>query len=261
MEVYVELALAENFCMDWVLLYCAKAVTKNNCSYRKITFTAAVGACMAVVFPLLPTPVWLSVIIKIVGGALLCLLCVKHPKILPYLKFAAAFFGFSFALGGGLIALFSFTNLSQTTQNGYYLSKIPVGIPLFFALLCVLAAKCLGRRLSLKKSNDNLRLQITCGGAQTKCAGFYDSGNKVFYCGSPVTVIPPDIAKKLCNVNEIKTFVQIHTVAGSKKMPIFTADKVEINDGKKAIICYGVKLGVSPSAIERAVVHPELSEG
>ena len=52
MQVYVELALLENFCMDFTLLYCAKLVCKNRASFWRVAFAAAIGACFAVVFPL-----------------------------------------------------------------------------------------------------------------------------------------------------------------------------------------------------------------
>ena len=65
MQVYVELALLENFCMDFTLLYCAKLVSKNRAHVLRLVIASVFGACFAVVFPLFKSGSVLSVIIKI----------------------------------------------------------------------------------------------------------------------------------------------------------------------------------------------------
>ena len=50
MQVYVELALLENFCMDFTLLYCAKLVAKNRAHILRLVIASVFGACFAVVF-------------------------------------------------------------------------------------------------------------------------------------------------------------------------------------------------------------------
>jgi len=86
MQVYVELALLENFCMDFTLLYAAKSVVKNRASKKRLAVAAALGACFAVVFPLfnLP-PVW-SAAIKIVSGLLICLIAGLEVKRLQFVS-------------------------------------------------------------------------------------------------------------------------------------------------------------------------------
>ena len=68
MQVYVEFALAENFCMDFTLLACSKYITKNLCSYRRIALGSALGAIFAVVFPLFALTGFWSVAVKILLG-------------------------------------------------------------------------------------------------------------------------------------------------------------------------------------------------
>ena len=60
--------------------------------------------------------------------------------------------------------------------------------------------------------------------------------------------------------NRIKDGVKIHTVAGSRVIKIFTADKVEIDFGEKKNNYNGVKIGISPQKIDKAVLHPDLLE-
>ncbi len=259
MEVYVEYALAENFCMDFCLLYAAKAATKNRASVWRVSLASAVGACFAVIIPLFGLVGWAAIAVKVISGGALCLLAGKFPHIKGYLKFAAVFAALTFALGGALIALFSLANVNYLTGGGVILSSVPVGIPLFCALCLALVIK----KLAAKFVHANSKIAVTCriyaGQSCVKVPAFFDSGNKVYRRGSPVSVLPQNFAKKLIDAQGIKTFVSVHTVAGDKKLPVFTADKIEIDYGQKVISLRGVLFCITDAG-SRAVLHPDLAE-
>ncbi len=259
MQVYVELALLENFCMDFTLLYAAKSVVKNRASKKRLAVAAALGACFAVVFPLfnLP-PVW-SAAIKIVSGLLICLIAGRFKNLKGYLKFTGAFLVFTAVLGGALIGVFSLAGTEYVQGNGYTLSSIPVGIPLFCGLFVILGAKKLAARLKKTAANDVI-CRISAGELHAEVKGFFDSGNKVYCRGAPVSVLPKDTAQKLLSAARIESGVKIHTVAGSKNMEVFTADRVEVDFGTTKKIFENVKFGVSPNRIPRAVMHCDLLE-
>lgn len=260
MEVYIEYALAENFCMDFCLLYAAKSVSKNRAGAGRIAVSSAAGAVFAVLFPLMGLGGLAAAAVKAASGAILCLIAGRFGGIKPYLAFTALFMALTFALGGALIALFSLTDISYTGSGGVILSSVPVGIPLFFAL----SAVCLSRRAAQKFVRRNIKTSVVCritmGGSSVSVPAFFDSGNRVYRLGSPVSVIPPDSAQKLVDVSGIKTFVTVHTVAGGKKLPVFTADKVEIDYGKKVITLRGVAFCVGSRSGGRTVLHPDLAE-
>ena len=111
MQVYIELAVLENFCMDFTLLYAAKVAVKNPASYFRVGFGAALGACVAVVVPLLGLNAVLSVAVKVLSGLTICLCAGKFASFKSYAKFAGAFLCFTAVLGGALIGLFSLTGL------------------------------------------------------------------------------------------------------------------------------------------------------
>ena len=260
MEVYIEYALAENFCMDFCLLYAAKAACKNRAGLWRISIAAALGACFAVLFPLFGISGWLSVVIKIISGALLCLAAGAFSSVRGYLKFTAVFTALTFALGGALIAVFSLSNINYSSGGGVILSSVPVGIPLFAALMLVLAVAKIARRFVSKNSNIAVTCCIYAGQSSVSVPAFFDSGNKVYRHGSPVSVLPQSYAQKLIDVKGIKTFVTVHTVAGGKKLPVFTADKVEIHCGEKVISLRGVTFCVAEGSRSTAVLHPDLAE-
>lgn len=259
MQVYVELALLENFCMDFTLLYCAKLVSANRAHAARIALASFLGACFAVVFPLFALKgVW-AVAVKLISGMVICLIGGKFGSLKAYFKMTAVFTAFTFILGGALIAAFSLTGAEYVAGSGYALSSVPVGIPLFCALLLVIAARKIRARLK-KSSAQYYDCKIYFGEKFVAIKGFFDSGNKVSHMGQPVSVIPLAEGLKLCDVTRIKEQVKIHTVAGSKKLKIFTADKIEICKGDEIKTIKKVKIGLSAHASGVAVLHPDLLE-
>lgn len=254
----MELALLENFCMDFVLLYCAKLVCKNPAHTARVIASAVLGACFAVAFPLFNLVGGWAVSVKIVSGLIICLISGKFKSFKAYFKLTAVFIGFTFLLGGALIGVFALAGLDYSPASGYIISSVPVGIPLFFALMLVIFARKLGARLK-KTSKTEVTCRIWSDGGSVEVDGFFDSGNKVSKNGVPVSVIPLGSAMKITDVTRIKDEVKIHTVAGSKKLKVFTADKIEIYGGDKVNTVKDVLIGISPHA-KTAVLHPDLED-
>ena len=136
---------------------------------------------------------------------------------------------------------------------------MPVGIPLFAAVVLVLIIIRV-RRKFVGTKNVSAYCKIYFKDKSAVCTAFYDSGNKVYLSGAPVSIIPSFVAQKLTDKESIKTFAEIHTVAGKSKIPVFTAEKIEIDDGKSKITRQNVALGISPRHINKIVLHPDLSE-
>lgn len=260
MQVYVEYALIENFCMDLSLLYCAKAITKNPCKNLRLVLASALGAGFAVAFPLMRlTGVW-AIVVKIAFGAVMCLIAGRFSKIRGYLKFTAVFTASTFVLGGGLIAIFSLLKVDYEQSGGIILSSVPIGIPFLAAvILCIICKKVVAKVLA-KRVEGQFSCSIVKDGKSAECTAFYDSGNKVYLGGAPVCVVDKSIAEKLVDVQSIKTFVDIHTVAGKAKIAVFCADEVRIDDGKSVATRKNVLFGVSPRRIKKAIMHPNLAE-
>ena len=260
MWVYVELALLENFCMDFTLLYCAKSVAKNSAGWKRISLASALGACFAVVFPLFKLPAAAAVILKIISGLAICFVAGKYKSFKGYVKLTAAFLVFSALLAGALIGIFSLAGISYAQGGGFILSSVPIGIPMFGALMLVIAARVIKNKFS-KGSKKEVACRISAGQAEVSLTGFFDSGNKVYHKGVPVSVIPESTAKKLVDLEGIIDGVKIHTVAGSKTIKVFTADRLDIDFGDRVQSFKGVKMGVSIAPINCAVLHPDILEG
>lgn len=259
MQVYAEYAVIENFCMDFTLLVAAKAASKNPAKYGRIALASALGACFAVIYPLFGLGGAAGVAVKLVAGAAMCALAGKYRSVKGYVKFTAVFTAATFLTGGALIAVFSLAGVEYSEGGGYILSSVPVGIPLFVALVLVIAIGKIRRKFAGARCVA-AACRIYVGDKYAICPAFYDSGNNVYCHGVPVSIVPANVAKKLTNAESIKTFVDIHTVAGKSKIAVFTAEKIEIDDGKSNVTRHDVMLGISPQHINKIVLHPDLSE-
>jgi hypothetical protein len=259
MQVYVEYALAENFCMDFVLLYSAKIITKNTCGIFKVAASSLFGAIFAVLVAMFSLGTAVAVILKIVCGLLLAALAGRFNSIKSYVKFTLIFFALTAFEGGAMLGIFMLAGVDYSEGEGWVLSSVPIGIPLFFGLILLLVCKRLAVKISAKYSKNTVEITAFVGEKCAKTKAFYDSGNSVYYMGSPVSVVPYDFAKKLIKVEGIKKCTTVHTVAGEQKLPIFTADKIIIgSDGNKKTL-YKIRLGVSEKDIQKAVLHPDLA--
>ena len=194
------------------------------------------------------------------AGLALAALSGRFASFRGYIKFAAAFLGISFLLGGALIAVFSLAGIEYSAAEGYILSSVPVGIPLFFALVLTLASRFIAKKFISRRVKNSVRCVIYLGEKKVEQFGFFDSGNRVYSSGVPVSVISRAAASCLVDENTLKESVKVRTVAGERKMKIFTADKIEIYNGDEAHTIKCVKIGISPRGISRAVLHPDLAE-
>ena len=121
MQVYVELAVLENFCMDFTLLYSAKLASKNRAHFMRIALGAALGACFAVTFPLFKIGTVWQVVLKIISGLIICLAAGRFKGVKSYIKFTGFFLAFTALLGGALVGVFSLTGLEYDSGGGYFL--------------------------------------------------------------------------------------------------------------------------------------------
>ena len=168
--------------------------------------------------------------------------------------------GSSALAGGALIGLFSLAGWEYSAGGGYMISSVPIGIPLFFALILFLACRALSKKISAKVKKSYVRCVIFCGDKSIEQQGFFDSGNKVYCGGAPVSVISLAAACALVDVASLKDSVSVNTVTGSKRIKVFTADKLVIYSGENEHTIKCVKIGISPRAIHSAVLHPDLAE-
>ena len=253
MEIYIEYALAENFLLDAMLLWLSLKAAKQKIIFWRIALASVLGAVFAVVFPLLDVGKAFAYILKFAVGILICLIAVKGKGIGRYALTALLFFGFSFALGGALLAVYSAFSIEYgKNENGYLTESVPVGMVLggsfVFCVLAVALIKALYRRRALRRFVYPCK--VTLGERSVKADGFLDSGNRAKVNGTPVCFLSPDLAFDLLDDKCMTEEMTIVTMSGETTIKIFLADSLEIYCGEKPNIIR--KVYFAPSTNIRA---------
>lgn len=235
LEIYVEYALAENFFLDAMLLWLALKTAKQAISARRLALASAIGAVFAVVFPLMRLGTALSYILKFAVGFLLCLIAIKGKGVGRYVFTVLLFFGYSFALGGALLAVYSAFSVDYRDGGGYLVESAPVGLVIGGSFAFVLLSAALVKRLYKKRAMRRFlySCRVVLGGRSVRAEGFLDSGNRATAHGLPVCFLSPDLAFDLLGEGTMTEEMTVVTVNGEKTIKIFLADSLEIYCGGK----------------------------
>lgn len=262
MTVYAEYAFLENFLLDAELLYLALKCARGRVRVWQLLLAAAVGAGEALVFPLLPLPVWAAYLVKFLGGALIAVLAVSKGTKKTYFVVLAAFFLITFALGGLLTAAYSFFNVSYAEGSGYLVEQAPVGLILGlaggFGILIAVGAKRFYRYRCEKRAIFFCRL--TAGKRTVNWKGFADSGNLLTFRGEPVCVASAAAVFALFGAHpKEEGRIRVGTVNGGRDSPVFRCDELEVG-GKTAHGVY-ITVGEVASKEYSIILHSALLEG
>lgn len=244
MEIYLEYALLENFLVDASLLYLALTAARIPISVWRLCLGGGVGACFALVFPLLALPPWLAYVLKFAVGALLCLIsckpkCASQAQKSGFPLALGLFYALSFCLGGGLIAIFEGFGLPYYTMSGGgVLSAIPVGWLLLCVAVFVAVGKTLIRKIYARKQRyaHIVSCQLFYGGARVRVDGFVDTGNRASYKGRPVCFATPDVIYRLFELSPPTASMPIRTVSGERTIPLYLADELRLCLGEEKTV-------------------------
>ncbi len=237
MVVYVEYAFAENFALDMMLLYLSFRTAKVKFRWKKLLFSATVGAIFALCFPLLSLPDFLANCLKFLVGFLLCLLSFDRFQWGRYAFTCVCFFFFSFAFAGAIFAVY---NGFSSLDNGYQINRAPVALVLCGGVGFVLFTLSAVQKFYQKRAL-HARLyscEISNHTKKVSVLGFLDSGNTATKNGLPVCFVSLDISFELWE-NELafsnadkREEITVLTVGGEKTLPLFKGElKIQTPDG------------------------------
>ncbi len=255
MEIYIEYAFLENFFVDGTLLFLSLVASKQKIVWRKLLFSAFLGAAFAVAFPLLPLPTVFMQILKFAAPLLFCAVAVKKGKGRGrYALTVLLFYAFSFAFAGLLTGVLGAFEIEYfTLEYGGIVTSIPIG-----ALTCALvlfASLCfygVSRLYRLKAAHEHILFcEVQAEKGCVSALGYLDTGNTAQYQGLPVCFITPDLFYDLFGLDVTCEKTVIRTLTGEKTVSVFKALRVKVGRGKKERVLEGVYLSPSAGLIGR----------
>ncbi len=262
MVVYAEYAFLENFLIDAELLYLALKCARGRVRLWRLFLAAAVGAAEALVFPLLPLPLWAAYLVKILGGVLIAVAAVSKGTKKTYFVAIVSFFLMTFALGGLLTAAYSFFGVEYAEGSGYLVEQAPVALVLAlaggFCILVTLGARRFYRYRCEKRAV--LPCVLSVGGKTVHWKGFSDSGNLLSFRGEPVCVASAAAVFALFGPHpRAEGHIRIGTVNGGRDSPVFRCDSLKV--GEKVSEGALIALGAVESGEYQIILHTAYSEG
>lgn len=257
MTVYWEYAFAENFLLDGLLLFLSVRCAGEKPNGLRLSFAAACGGGEALLFPLLRLPLWCALAVKLLLGTLLVVLALKKPTKRTFFTALAAFFALTFGLGGAIFALDGIFGLSAAGGRVPLIAIVCTAAAFAFAV--AKGARALYRSAGLRRALYDCR--VTANGRSYRWRGLADSGNRLFFRGRPVCVIPPSAALALFRGMQPIGRMRIDTVGGSRESPVFAGVGLELSDPPATFsdVCFTV--GEVRSKEYTVILHTAYTEG
>ncbi len=234
MEIYLEDAIVENLLVDAALLYLALTASAQPVCFWRLSVAACLGTLFALLYPYLTLPSALGYALKLLMGALLCLIAVKKQNRRGrYALTVGLFYAFSFCFGGGLIAVFGNLGLDfAAATGGGVVTNIPVG-GLLAALAVFVGLTKLGVKKLYARKRERAHIvycKVARGKTELTLLGFVDTGNRATHKGRAVCFIRPDLLYRLYGTAQPSEFLTVRTVSGEKPLGLYPVDRVEILD-------------------------------
>ena len=253
MSLYIEYVMIDNLVINTLILLCVKNTLKLKVRAWRLFLSALLGTVVAVVLPLLNISSLLQLPVKIVLGVVMILVLATYLRVKDFIISLVLFVLYTILLAGAsMVTLLSFgTSLESLSAGGYDIS-VPLGLILLIVSLYVAIIIYIARYLTRKKDLSPFlrKVKILIDGRALEFDAFIDSGNKLvdIKTGLPVVVLSITALFKYFSKEEIELlmlmkgkgtiFKNVHycdynTISGeAKKMVVFDADKIVINDGK-----------------------------
>lgn len=253
MVVYVEYVFLDNFLIDCMLITLSRKGLKLGVKRWGVILSSLVGASFAVIMPLFKLSLAMGFLLKMPIGLLIVALSGRFRSVKEYARCFYLFLFFTFALGGGVTAIFWGLGLSFDPINYSHGGEIP----LFLILITVYAVYRICQRVIkgvyAKKRIVSFSVQcaVKVGGKTFIKSGFIDTGNSLVYkkTDSPIIVCSQRFGNELAREGALKNtfidFVRISTVSGESKLPVYKIEKFLIYNGGDMNILDNVMIGVS----------------
>ena len=274
MEIIIEYVLLDNFLIDALLLSLALKTLHQPISKWGIILASAFGAGFAVVSPLMNVAGVLAIFLKfLIAFVMSFIVCFSFKRILPrFLLFTL----YTFAFGGGLIAIFTFMGI-QVYDAMYigYVSTLPLGtILVSIFIFCAICFRLI-RYLSNRKTWENsVSIGIEILGKTKIVRGFVDTGNTLKNREGKSIVVLPERELKFwfdthtrmalligktngLGLKNVDT-ITVNSLGGNYKMLVFDAEI--IIDGSKVPACVGIANGAVKLGDCNAIVGNDLLE-
>lgn len=188
MNVYIEYVILDNLSVDLLLLWAAAVTLKLPYKWWRLVSGSAVGALCALLSVFVSG--WLVYAVKTLCLVLMCITsCGLGKKLFWYILLTVTY---TFILGGAIVAVFNFFNVSYLTENGeFYNLDVPLFVYVLAAFFTLLL--CYSVAVYVKETKKIapylVKAKVYLQGKEIAVSAFCDSGNTLMHNGIPVCFV------------------------------------------------------------------------
>ncbi|HEY8420018.1 MAG TPA: sigma-E processing peptidase SpoIIGA [Clostridia bacterium] len=277
MEVYIEYVILDNFFITLAILIITSKCLHINLSWPRAVLASSFGTFCAILIPLIRIHNILLILLKILSGALICLVIPKKLTVKKYFQIFITFLGVTFFLGGISIAtLYMLTQDLPTAFKINYFKEFPIGVIIAVLVLGVFfGVRFFISNYRVKTLRPFLRrLEIFYQDRSISLNGLIDSGNNLY---DPDTNLPVVVVNKHTVFNLLSDeaiislakgglknakIIDYGTASNTSQMLILKPDKILIYSGDQVNTIYDVMLGIAQNTVGgqtyEALIHPAL---
>jgi stage II sporulation protein GA (sporulation sigma-E factor processing peptidase) len=265
--VYIETFLADNFLMDYLILYLTSKIVCAPSHWGRLMAASAAGSAYALAVFVLSAYFLNSLAFKIAVSALICAVAFGFGSVRSFLS---RFFGMIvttlFLAGGAFFTVYLFGGeIGQA--GGVWIDSAEfryILLGTLVASLLIVRIRDMLRRINVKESLIQ-KIRIVSGGRAVDLDAFLDTGNDLKgLLGEPVIMAEKKRVEGLINGQKEKNMIRIpyKTAAGCCEAEAFLADEVVFLSGEKRrvsgvlIALYGGKL--CPDGRFCALIGPQI---
>lgn len=214
MEYYVEYIFAENFLIDFILLYITGNLIKKEIIYKRLILAALIGAIYVILIAYIGKAFMTYFVVKISVSILMIMVAYDSKGIIKNIKVILCFYIVTLIMVGIVFALYSFTN-----------SKLTVDIIIISIFMGFAVLKFLFYEIKLRKEKNNYIRTVTIEiNDKTKSfRAFIDTGNELTdpITGKPVIVVNIESLGDILGEDITKEILEFYKCEGKNYENLF----------------------------------------
>ena len=201
MTIYIDIILAENLCMNYIILYATGIIYKLKPKVIRIIAASSIGAIYAVLSYMQIIEIYSSLVLKILLSIAMVYLAFAPKNVKILVKQLLIFYLTSFVFGGVAFALLYFVKPQDILmKNGIYIGTYPLKIVFLGAIVGFIILTLVFKIVKGKLSRKELFCKVIIRMQEKECevTAMVDTGNLL---REPITGASVIVVEKISLAN------------------------------------------------------------
>lgn len=261
MIIYIEQVLITNFIIDYCILTIISKFIYSKPNHKRIMLSALFGSLASLVMPYCQNFMFHNAL-KILTSIIMLQIINLHKKQL--VSGTLLMLVVSYIMGGAILS-----NFGVQTNGGYMLNQVNlIYVFIISIIFTFIVSKLIPWLKSKITTNSNIHdTTLINNQVSINIKSFIDSGNALYDNNEPVSLINFDTFTQLTNItlnqylsNDFHSlnnphFINASTIAGKRKILVFTINELHINNKVYTNVRLGVALNFDNTKEYKAILN------